>query len=136
MKTLTIKQPWATLIIQGDKRFEFRSWKTSYRGDLLIHAGKGIDKEAMKRLKKYIPEDMPLGKIIGKVKLVDCIKMSPEFKEMLLKENNEIYTKSSFQENYGWQVENVEVFNHPIPVKGQLSLWEYEVEENNDKYSD
>lgn len=84
----------------------------------------------MKRLKKYIPEDMPLGKIIGKVKLVDCIKMSPEFKEMLLKENNEIYTKSSFQENYGWQVENVEVFNHPIPVKGQLSLWEYEVEEN------
>lgn len=130
MKTLTIKQPWATLIIQGDKRFEFRSWKTSYRGDLLIHAGKGIDKEAMKRLKKYIPEDMPLGKIIGKVKLVDCIKMSPEFKEMLLKENNEIYTKSSFQENYGWQVENVEVFNHPIPVKGHLSLWEYEVEEN------
>ena len=90
----------------------------------------------MKRLKKYIPEDMPLGKIIGKVKLVDCIKMSPEFKEMLLKENNEIYTKSSFQENYGWQVENVEVFNHPIPVKGQLSLWEYEVEEFNDKYSD
>ncbi len=136
MKTLTIKQPWATLIIQGDKRFEFRSWKTSYRGDLLIHAGKGIDKEAMKRLKKYIPEAMPLGKIIGKVKLVDCIKMSPEFKEMLLKENNEIYTKSSFQENYGWQVENVEVFNHPIPVKGQLSLWEYEVEEFNDKYSD
>ena len=130
MKTLTIKQPWATLIIQGDKRFEFRSWKTSYRGDLLIHAGKGIDKEAMKRLKKYIPEDMPLGKIIGKVKLVDCIKMSPEFKEMLLKENNEIYTKSSFQDNYGCQVENVEVFNHPIPVKGQLSLWEYEVEEN------
>ena len=136
MKTITIKQPWATLIIQGDKRFEFRSWKTSYRGDLLIHAGKGIDKEAMKRLKKYIPEDMPLGKIIGKVKLVDCIKMSPKFKEMLLKENNEIYTKSSFQENYGWQVENVEVFNHPIPVKGQLSLWEYEVEEFNDKYSD
>lgn len=90
----------------------------------------------MKRLKKYIPEDMPLGKIIGKVKLVDCIKMSPEFKEMLLKENNEIYTKSSFQENYGWQVENVEVFNHPMPVKGQLSLWEYEVEEFNDKYSD
>lgn len=136
MKTLTIKQPWATLIIQGDKRFEFRSWKTSYRGDLLIHAGKGIDKEAMKRLKKYIPEDMPLGKIIGKVKLVDCIKMSPKFKEMLLKENNEIYTKSSFQENYGWQVENVEVFNHPIPVKGHLSLWEYEVEKFNDKYSD
>ena len=48
MKALTIKQPWATLIIQGDKRFEFRSWQTKYRGELLIHAGKGIDKEAKK----------------------------------------------------------------------------------------
>lgn len=56
MKVLTIKQPWATLIMQGDKRFEFRSWQTKYRGDLLIHAGKGIDKEAMKRLAKYLPD--------------------------------------------------------------------------------
>ena len=45
MKVLTIKQPWETLIMQRDKRFEFRSWQTKYRGDLLIHAGKGIDKE-------------------------------------------------------------------------------------------
>lgn len=53
MKVLTIKQPWATLIMQimqKDKRFECRSWRTKYRGELLIHAGKGIDKEAMKRL--------------------------------------------------------------------------------------
>ena len=115
MKALTIKQPWATLIMQGDKRFEFRSWQTKYRGELLIHAGKGIDTEAVKRLKKYIPEDMPLGKIIGQVKLVDCIKMSPEFKEILLKEN------------YGWQLENVEVFDKQIDAKGKLSLWDYEI---------
>ena len=128
MKVLTIKQPWATLIMQGDKRFEFRSWQTKYRGDLLIHAGKGIDKEAMKRLSKYLPKNIPLGKILGKVKLVDCIKMSPEFKEMLLKENNEIYTKSSFQENYGWQVTDVEVFEYPIEATGHLSLWEYKID--------
>lgn len=127
MKVLTIKQPWATLIIQGDKRFEFRSWKTKYRGELLIHAGKGIGKEAMKRLSKYLPENIPSGKILGKVKLVDCIKMSPEFKEMLLKENKDIYTKSSFQEKYGWQVTDVEVFKVPIEAKGHLSLWEYEI---------
>lgn len=51
----------------------------------------------MKRLAKYIPEDMPTGKILGKVKLVDCIKMSLEFKEMLLKENKDIYTESLFK---------------------------------------
>lgn len=129
MKVLTIKQPWATLIMQGDKRFEFRSWQTKYRGDLLIHAGKGIDKEAMKRLAKYLPAEIPLGKILGKVTLVDCVKMCPEFKDMLLKENPDIYTKSSFQENYGWQVENVKIFDEPIDVKGHLSLWEYEVDD-------
>ena len=127
MKVLTIKQPWASLIIQGYKRFEFRSWQTKYRGDLLIHAGKGIDKEAVERLKKYIPEDMPLGKIIGKVKLVDCIKMSPEFKEKLLKENKDIYKDSSFKENYGWQLTDIQKFDEPIEAKGKLSLWEYDM---------
>lgn len=125
---MTIKQPWATLIMQGDKRFEFRSWQTKYRGDLLIHAGKGIDKEAMKRLAKYLPDEIPLGKILGKVTLVNCIKMCPEFKEMLLKENSDIYTKSSFSENFGWQVEDVQVFDEPIEAKGHLSLWEYELD--------
>ena len=83
----------------------------------------------MKRLTKYIPEDMPTGKILGKVTLADCIKMSPEFKEMLLKENKDIYTDSSFKENYGWQLENVEVFDEPIEAKGKLSLWEYDLKE-------
>ena len=127
MKILTIKQPWATLIMQGDKRFEFRSWQTKYRGDLLIHAGKGLDKEALKRLKKYLANELPTGKILGKVKLVDCIKMCPEFKEMLEKENNEIYTKSSFSENFGWQLTDVKVFDNPIEAKGQLGLWEYDI---------
>ena len=111
MKVLTIKQSWAALIMQRDKRFEFRSWQTKYRGDLLIHAGKGIEKETIKRLKKYLPKELPLEKILGKVTLVDCVKMLQEFKEELLKENSDIYTKSSFKENYGWQIDNVQVFS-------------------------
>ena len=128
MKVLTIKQPWATLIMQKNKRFEFRSWQTKYRGELLIHAGKGIDKEAVKRLAKYLPKELPQEKILGKVTLVDCIKITPEFKEELLKENSDIYTKSSFQENYGWQLENIHDFDEPITVKGHLSLWDYDLE--------
>lgn len=45
MKAITIKQPWATLIALGEKRFETRSWQTKYRGPIAIHAGKTIDKE-------------------------------------------------------------------------------------------
>lgn len=128
MKVLTIKQPWATLIMQGDKRFEFRSWQTKYRGDLLIHAGKSVDKEALNRLSKYLPKEIPTGKILGKVKLVDCIKMSTDFKNLLLKENKDIYTKSAFKENYGWQLTDVEIFEKPIEAKGQLSLWDYPID--------
>ena len=127
MKALTIKQPWATLIMQGDKRFEFRSWQTKYRGDLLIHAGKGIDKEAMKRLAKYIPKDMPSGKILGKVTLVDCIKCDDDFKGKCLKENKDVYAIITFIEKFAWQLENAEVFDEPIEAKGKLSLWEYDI---------
>lgn len=128
MKVITIKQPWATLIMQGYKRFEFRSWQTKYRGDLLIHAGKGRDKEAVKRLEKQLSKELPFEKILGKVTLVDCIKISSEFKEKLLKENKDIYTKSSFQEKYGWQLDNVQAFKETIDAKGHLSLWEYNME--------
>lgn len=127
MKVLTIKQPWATLIMQQDKRFEFRSWKTSYRGELLIHAGKGIDKEAVIRLAKYLPKELPTGKILGEVQLVDCIKCDKEFIQMCQKENKDIYAKSTFDETYAWELENVEVFEEPIEAKGKLSLWEYEL---------
>ena len=42
MKALTIIQPWATLIASGHKMNETRSWKTNYRGEVLIHAGKNL----------------------------------------------------------------------------------------------
>lgn len=127
MKVLTIKQPWATLIMQGDKRFEFRSWKTNFRGEFLIHAGKGIDKEAVERLKKYLPEELTLGKILGKVTLTDCIAMNDELAEMLDKENNDIYTSHSFSNNYAFKLENVETLKEPIEAKGQLGFWNYDI---------
>ena len=53
MKAITIKQPFASLIAAGLKEYEFRTWKTNYRGELLIHAGKSIDSKAMKKFEKY-----------------------------------------------------------------------------------
>ena len=50
MKAITLKQPRATLVAEGIKKYEFRSWKYNYRGDILIHAGAGIDFDAMKQV--------------------------------------------------------------------------------------
>lgn len=129
MKVLTIKQPWATLILQQDKKFEFRTWKTKYRGELLIHAGKSVEKETVKRLAKYLPKELPVGKIIGKVNIVDCIQVDEEFNKALKEENKDIYFSNSYVSNYAWKIEDVEVFdeeNH-ISVNGKLSLWEYDL---------
>jgi hypothetical protein len=42
-------KPWVKLIALGEKQFETRSWATNYRGELAIHAGKKIDKEACRQ---------------------------------------------------------------------------------------
>lgn len=38
MKALSLKQPWASMVANGTKTIETRSWRTSYRGPLAIHA--------------------------------------------------------------------------------------------------
>ena len=49
------------------------------------------------------------------------------FKGKCLKENKDVYAKSTFIEKFAWQLENVEIFDEPIEAKGKLSLWEYDI---------
>lgn len=48
MKALTLHQPWATLVAEGSKTIETRSWSTKYRGPLAIHAGKSTEWDGFK----------------------------------------------------------------------------------------
>lgn len=127
MKVITIKQPFASLIASNLKEYEFRTWKTKYRGEILIHAGKGIDKKAMEKFKDY-NLDYPSGCIIAKVNLSDCIKVDDEFRKKLNDKNPLVYSsivKHHEWEGYAFQMENIEKIN-PIPINGKLSLWEYD----------
>lgn len=72
MKVITVKQPFASLIAYGLKEYEFRTWKTKYRGEVLIHAAKTVDKEAMKRY-KHLNLEFKVGCIIAKATITDCI---------------------------------------------------------------
>ena len=130
MKAITIKQPFASLIAEGIKEYEFRTWKTKYRGEILIHAGKGVDKKAMKKFEKYKLE-YPSGCLIAKVNITDCLKVDDDFRKVLCEKNHEVYSsiiKHTEWEGYGFQIENV-VKIEPIPVKGKLGIWEYHSEE-------
>jgi hypothetical protein len=125
MKALTIKEPWATLIIEGYKAYEFRSWKTNYRGKILIHAGMTLEKENAEKFKEY-NLDYSRGAIIGEAEITDCIFVTKEVNEKLKKINPLVYGKSGHVEKYAWKLENVKKYDEPIFIKGQLGLWNYD----------
>ena len=125
MKVLTIKEPWATLIIDGYKKYEFRSWKTKYRGKILIHAGLTLEKDNLEKFKAY-NLDISKGEIIGEAELVDCILVDEKFNQELLNIDPIVYGKSNHIMTYAWKLENVKKYETKIPVKGKLGLWNYE----------
>ena len=80
MKVISIKEPFATLIKDGVKIYETRSWKTNYRGEIYIHAS--LTKSTSERIPtalKYLKSKPMPGYIICKCNLVDCIFMDKEF---------------------------------------------------------
>ncbi len=127
MKVLTIKEPWASLIINGYKEYEFRSWKTNCRGKILIHAGLTLEKDTAIKFKDY-NLDYGKGEIIGEAILTDCILVTDEFENKLYNINPLVYGKSEHSRVYAWKLENVIKYNNRIPCKGKLGLWNYDID--------
>lgn len=126
MKALTIKEPWASLIINKYKEYEFRSWKINYKGKILIHAGLTLEHDMVERFSCY-NLNYKMGYIIGEATLVDCIAVDDKFNNELRIKNPIVYAKSNHIEDYAWKLENIKKYEKPIPAKGKLGLWNYEV---------
>ncbi|MGV8119629.1 MAG: ASCH domain-containing protein [Candidatus Xenobiia bacterium LiM19] len=105
MKALSVKDPWATAILNGEKTIELRSWPTQYRGDILICASSS-------------PKTENSGKAICIVKLADCRPMQKADENASLCDFDE-YT-------YSWILENVRPIK-PFPVKGKLKLYDVNI---------
>lgn len=120
LRVLTVAQPWAWAICSGHKLVENRSWPTSYRGELLIHAGKA--KDALKGFSLgellpgvKFPADLPMGAIVGLVHVVGCHQLE-EALNLNLDEN---FTFGP----YCWQLDSGRPFSRPLPAMGKLGLW-------------
>ena len=88
MKALSIRQPWAWLIVHGYKDMENRDWRIYQRGKILVHASKGCTRREYEAAVAFaqlllpagvvIPclEDLPRGGICGSVEIADCVSCS------------------------------------------------------------
>lgn len=121
MKVITLKQPWATLIAEGYKKYEFRSWKINYRGVIYIHAGKGVDKVSMKRFESLNLE-YPSSRILAKVTISDCILLDEEIKQKIERENELVYGSSMNRDGYAWKLDNITKINCSKNINGKLGI--------------
>jgi len=115
LKALSIRQPWAWLIVNGYKDIENRVWSANVRGPVLIHAGQSkaaTTPEALAYLKrKYRVADLPdtfaTGGIVGIAEITDCVQH---------------HRSKWFQGPYGWVLTNARRLPFK-PCRGQLKFF-------------
>ena len=120
MKCLSIQQPWAWLIVNGFKDCENRSWYTSYRGPILIHAGKKLAASMFglvghiwllnRGIELPAQESLPVGAIVGKAFICSVTReRSSDWHE---------------EGQFGFYLCNAISFMEPIPMRGQLGIFD------------
>ncbi len=115
LRALSLRQPWAWLVINGYEDIEKRSWRTNHRGRLLIHASSSsawINSEFVETIRRdygvALPAKFDLGGIVGVVEVTDCVKRHP--------------LKWKFQDSWGWVLENPRQLAFR-PCKGFVGLF-------------
>lgn len=152
MKALTLTQPWASLVARGEKKIETRSWRTSYRGPLAIHAAKGLAglapglsaKEQEEELVAIVQQapfyralgagkvadivaGLPRGAVVAVCILVDCHTIYESTIHAIGRHTNEYAFGNYAPGRFAWMLEKIEPLPEPIPARGSQLLWELEV---------
>jgi len=106
MKALSVKQPWANMIVAGEKTIETRTWMTSYRGQLLIVSSR-------------TPKIEPAGCAVAVVVLADC-------RPMTRRDEREACCRV-YKDAKAWVLEEVKRIK-PITVMGSLGIFDCPLE--------
>ncbi len=135
LKAISLWQPYCSLIPLGLKNYETRSWKTKYRGKLLICSTAKSTKIQYQQYLKICNElelpawneiNFPHGYALAVCDLVDCIEMTPEF----IAQQSQTELKSGDWQigRYAWKLENVQPITEPLPIKGKQGLFNVSVD--------
>jgi activating signal cointegrator 1 len=125
MKCISLYQPYASAIPAGLKKIETRSWATTYRGLILIHAARKFPKECRRlaRLERWVgrcPWALPYGMIVGEAQLVD-VKPVEEVKPHL--SALELLYGNYSAGRFAWILEDTKAFAEPIPYGGAQRIF-------------
>lgn len=115
MKALSVREPWASMLIDGGKTIEVRSWSTDYRGELLICASASPKDFFWHHEAANVDRLLPAGCILGIVNLIDVRKMTPK--------DNRASIGSYIPGAYAWVVETV-CSCRPDKIIGKLRLFD------------
>ncbi len=144
IRALTICQPYAELIRLGEKRVENRTWPTSYRGRLAIHAGKGTSYLEPGDRQRY--PGMAFGAVVAVANLVGCVRLNHARVSLsgmvvngvaippLTREQWSVPTSANaswpwletHEHTEGpvcWILEDARALRQPVPCSGHRSLW-------------
>lgn len=142
MKALSLTQPWASLVALGAKEVETRSWRSEYRGPLVIHAAKNYPAWARESAEEMFfhralggqhADTLPLGAGLCVVELLGCIRIDAAGTWAVQLEQalghkplaDEIHFGNYDPGRYAWALRRLRVFSKPIPCRGSLSLWDW-----------
>lgn len=137
MKTLSIWQPWASLIAIGAKRVETRHWGTPYRGTLLIHASKrwtAAERDTHDDLIAFVlpqtfvkamPDEPPLGAVVAVAELYECVEMTESYMACVPALEKELGGWEVGR--FAWQLVNVRPLPTPFAARGAQGIFDLPV---------
>jgi activating signal cointegrator 1 len=130
-RILSVRQPWCSLLLSGEKVLENRTWATPYRGRLWLHASKTAPHEPVWRcvredwltgpgvLGKYpSPMETPRGVILGSVDLVGCYHINRDIPYHLM-------DRWDAEGLFCWHMVNPVLLAEPIPAYGMPGVWRW-----------
>jgi len=116
LKALTIRQPWADLIIRGLKTIEVREWQVKHRGPFLIHTSNTVDWKAVQTLGYDEVEELPRGRVIGYAEISEVFQFDRERWLDRLKDHWVVHPLP--EPSFGAVLTNVRVFEKPVRCRG------------------
>ncbi len=134
MKSISLIQPWASLIANGIKTIETRSLNTHHRGPLAIHASKSIpawvyslcaEPEMFAILKRYglLPiDELPRGVVLATCRLVDVDHITFDYNVSPVQRPLGDFRPG----RYAWWLKDIKRLAIPIPARGALGLWDWQ----------